>query len=119
EECLQPRPSPEPLIRHIISMDLDQAKSFWRQSLRDCIPSRIAARKSDQATETSQTFRMEKATLIRFAQVQEFCKSLGITPQALGQACWALVLGQMIEKTDVLFGNVLWGRDFEDAEKVM
>ena len=51
--------------------------------------------------------------------MNEFCKSHGITTQALSVSCWALVLAGFVEKLDVVFGLVLSGRNMVDSESVM
>lgn len=39
--------------------------------------------------------------------------------QALGQTCWALVLGSYLKSLEVVFGVVLSGRDTEEANHIM
>ncbi|TGZ81379.1 acetyl-CoA synthetase-like protein [Ascodesmis nigricans] len=111
----QVRPSSTPLLQNIVSVDLQQARAFWEQSLQGCVPAKIPQRQN----KSSQVFRFEKRSSIMSSELQSFCKSLGITPQAVGHACWAMVLAQLVSSPEVVFGSVLWGRDMEDADKIM
>jgi ferricrocin synthase len=51
--------------------------------------------------------------------VQDFCKTQGITIQALGLTCYSAVLATRLRKLDVCFGLVLSGRTVEDFREMM
>lgn len=63
--------------------------------------------------------RVEYASASTRFNITQFCKSIGITLQVLGQACWAALLASRTGSLDVTFGVVLSGRDSEELEKVM
>ena len=52
-------------------------------------------------------------------RVQDFCKTQGITIQALGLTCYSAVLATHLRKLDVCFGLVLSGRTVENFREMM
>lgn len=117
EGVSQPRPSQKGLLRKIVDVDTEEAKRFWSEKLQDAVPTRLPALREPGLQST--TWRCEKRSEVPFDQIQQRCKQLGITVQALGQACWAVMLGRMVGRKDVMFGSVLWGRDEDGADEVM
>lgn len=110
------RPSPRLMIEKIVDTDIEESRRFWSQKLNGVVPSRLPA---SAFSPTAQTERAELVSAISFAEVRAFSKAIGATLQTLGQTCWALVLAYCLGETDVVFGSVLSGRDFDGADEVI
>ncbi|CAG8955860.1 hypothetical protein HYFRA_00008709 [Hymenoscyphus fraxineus] len=93
---------------------VDGAQKFWVDHLKDWsykpIPAILDSQKDVIAT----------LKLTNLSGLEQFRKSLAVTPQALVQAAWLSVL-QTISSTRITLGLVISGRsiDFEDAENVI
>ncbi|KAI5820682.1 hypothetical protein BZA77DRAFT_239966 [Pyronema omphalodes] len=114
---LKSRPSQKLLIENIVNTDAKESKRFWSQVLKGAVPSSFTATAVDAEDDT--THRAELKSAVSYAAVQEFCKKSGVTAQSIGQTCWLLLLAHQLGETDVMFGSVLSGRDFEEAERIM
>ncbi|KAK2807041.1 NRPS [Emmonsiellopsis sp. PD_5] len=106
------------VLRHILNSTSELGLQFWKGALGGyrptCFPKQLGAR-----GDSSRISRKEKLLDISRLEVVSFCKSQGVTLQALGLTCWALVLAGYLKKLDVVFGTVLAGRDIQDAERIM
>lgn len=118
DKSITPRPSPLLMINNIINVDTDESKRYWQQTLNGAVPSRFPSKLTATA-DPAQTYRAERVSLVAFGEAQEFCKKVGATIQSLGQTCWALLLAHYMGETDVVFGSVLAGRDFDEADQIM
>src|SRR6185295_2638318 len=56
---------------------------------------------------------------VEAAGLKGFCRQYGITEQTVGQTCWGLLLAQIHEQPDVVFGTVLACRDGEEEQGIM
>ncbi|RDL30814.1 uncharacterized protein BP5553_10159 [Venustampulla echinocandica] len=89
------------------------AQEFWKEHLQEwrdhTIPTQSEAR--DDIVENS--------TRINLAGLEDFRKTLGVTPQAVFQAAWLSVLQEILSPI-LTIGIVTSGRaiDFDDAEKI-
>lgn len=118
-----PRPSPRLLIENMLSGDAGESKRFWSQLLGGVVPSQFPTVATSESAITANPTKTHRAELISssvpYREIQAFCKQAGVTLQSLGQACWALLLAHHLGETDVVFGAVLSGRDFDGADEVM
>jgi aryl carrier-like protein len=112
------RPDPRLMIEQIVNTDIEESKRFWQQRLHGTVSSRFPSLDAS-AAEPAQTHRAEKISSVPFSEIQAFCKKVVATPQSLGQAVWALALAHHLGETDVVFGSVLSGRDFDGADEIM
>lgn len=113
-DVLEPRPQPRLLIENIIAADIEDSKKFWKRVLNGFVTSSFA-----QKSDVTETHRVEQRSSVTYAEAQEFCKNVGTTVQTLGQVCWGLLLAHSLGETDVVFGTVLSGRHFENADEIM
>ena len=113
-DVLEPRPQPRLLLENIIAADSEAAKKFWKRLLSGIVTSSFS-----QKSDVPDTHRFERRSEVSFAEAQQFCKRVGTTVQTLGQVCWGLLLAHSLGETDVVFGTVLSGRDFEGADEIM
>jgi aryl carrier-like protein len=117
-DALTPRPSPRAMIERIFNTDIEASRHYWKGLLHGMAASHFPG-SAFTSLEPVPTHRAEKTSALSFTAVRGFCKKAGVTVQTLGQCCWALVLGHYLGETDVVFGSVLSGRDFEQAEDIM
>ncbi|KAI0201600.1 putative non-ribosomal peptide synthetase [Astrocystis sublimbata] len=112
-----PRPSYTPYISRIFSVPRSSSQRFWKDLMHGAHATFI----SQTSTISQQiiTHRLEKRSRKGTATIREVCKSLRVTPQVLGQACWAAVLASLTGSLDVVFGVVLSGRETEEAQELM
>ncbi|RPB02033.1 hypothetical protein L873DRAFT_1788049 [Choiromyces venosus 120613-1] len=111
------RPSCRLLLENVYSEDQKHAERFWKQILAGASSSSLRALSTER--EKAKTHRREQNSSIPFSTIQSFCKHTGVTIQSLGQMCWALLLAHHLGESDVMFGTVLSGRDFDSAEEIM
>ncbi|PGH30054.1 hypothetical protein GX50_07184 [[Emmonsia] crescens] len=114
------RGSCDKVLRHILKSTSELGLQFWKGALSGVCPTTFP-KQVYAGGDCSKIHRKEKVLDIPRVGVSSFCKSQGVTLQALGLACWALVLASYLGKLDVVFGTVLAGRDIPDAnaEQVM
>ena len=110
------RLSPRVMIEKIVDTNIGESNRFWSQKLDGVVPSSLPASAFSSA---AQTKRAEIVSSIPFTEAHAFCKQVGATLQSLGQTCWALMLAYYLGETDVVFGSVLSGRDFDGADEIM
>lgn len=112
------RPPYDRILQHIISSSEDKAQEFWRTSLANFTP-RYFPRMIGAGGNESVVHRAEKTLTISHEKIDKFCRRHGVTVQALTVTSWALVLAGFLKSLDVVFGLVLSGRNFVDAQEVM
>ncbi|KAM5447569.1 NRPS cluster protein [Microsporum canis] len=111
------RPPYQNVLEHIIDSSSEAGLQFWKGALTDAKPS-LFPRQPDAASQGSLVYRKETASDIPLPEVLNYCKSYGVTVQALGLTCWTIVLASYLKRLDVLFGTVMLGRDTEEASNV-
>ncbi|KFY72517.1 hypothetical protein V499_07348 [Pseudogymnoascus sp. VKM F-103] len=104
-------PSFLPLLGAILNSnsptDEEKRKAFWLEQdlavhrFPDLTPLRVESSRSVVSKTTS------KLTL---AEIEEKCREMGVSVQAVGQAVWARLLGAYVGEGRVAFGVVLSGR---------
>ncbi|KAJ4138022.1 non-ribosomal peptide synthetase nps2 [Fusarium equiseti] len=112
------RPPVEPFITRVLHSTTRKAQEFWTQYLEDASSSVIATRALFPAEETAAQ-RFESVSTITLSDIDTACKRLSVSLQVLCQACWSITLARQIKSTDVTFGTVLSGRDFDGAESLV
>ncbi|OBT43519.1 Nonribosomal Peptide Synthase (NRPS) [Pseudogymnoascus sp. WSF 3629] len=111
-------PSFLPLLGAILNSnsptDEERRKAFWTEQnlavhrFPDLTPLRVESTRSVVSKMTS------KMTL---AEIEEKCREMGVSVQAVGQAVWARVLGAYVGEGRVAFGVVLSGRGVAGGEE--
>ncbi|KAL1967788.1 hypothetical protein VTN77DRAFT_2477 [Rasamsonia byssochlamydoides] len=112
------RPPYEPVLQQIIASSGDKAQEFWRASLANFTP-RQFPRGTGAGGNESLVHRAEKTLTVPHEKIDQFCRHHGVTVQALAVTSWALVLAGFLKSLDVVFGLVLSGRNFVDAQEIM
>ncbi|KAI1810363.1 amino acid adenylation domain-containing protein [Poronia punctata] len=112
-----PRPSSRAYLAHMLSISDSSSQAYWRHTLSGARPTLLAKRESIQ--QGKMVHRAERYSKRNAADLRDLCKRLHITPQVLGQGCWAAVLSSLTKCLDVVFGVVLSGRNTEEARELM
>ncbi|KAM5371350.1 hypothetical protein ACJZ2D_008048 [Fusarium nematophilum] len=113
------QPSVEPFLTRISKAESHEAKEFWAQYLEGVSPTIIPRRSSELSAHEKGLQRREFKSNISVVEINNFCKKLSISLQVLCQACWAIALAQQTRNLDVTFGNVMSGRDFDGADRLV
>jgi aryl carrier-like protein len=114
-----PRPSYKPLLARIMQSSSSDAANFWRSQLSGIESTLFPEQRPAPGTTRVATQRREAHSRVRAAAIQGFCKTEGISLQAVGQACWAFILSHYVKKLDVVFGVVVAGREMNGAEDLL
>ncbi|KAG6069651.1 NRPS protein [Claviceps sp. LM84 group G4] len=93
--------------------------AFWKTYLSHARPTVFTKRPSMCAAEDGIVFREDHIASHAMSTISSFCKQNSISLQSLCTACWAAVVGFLSESLDTVFGAVLSGRDFDDADQLM
>jgi aryl carrier-like protein/NRPS condensation-like uncharacterized protein len=111
------RPSYALVLEEIISGSSADAEDFWSGFLSDS-PSTLISQYSNVKNHQSEVLRCEISSKKSAEFIKSFCRSESITMQAIGQACWTLVLASYVRSLEVVYGVVLSGRDSEESREV-
>jgi len=111
----RPRPrSFRDYVRWLREQDRAPARAFWQGHLKDLAgPTRLRAGNPTASTDrTPQHFRQAALSLSgpSAERLQALVRRERLTPNAVVQGAWALLLGQYSGEPDVVFGAVVSGR---------
>lgn len=112
------RPSYHAFLQHIVNSSGEKSLQFWKGTLDGVNPTPFP-KQINAGGNLRAVHRQERTLNVSGPKVTTFCKTHGVTAQALGLTCWALVLAEYIGRLDIVFGTILFGRDFDDAEHIM
>ncbi|KAK4495598.1 hypothetical protein PRZ48_012866 [Zasmidium cellare] len=112
----KPRPIYDAAVDLALDATTDKALHFWKDTLSGAQVTRIT---DIEEPPTARTHRAERAISITASKARTFCKSHGVSLQALTQATWALLLSSYTKHLEVIFGIVLACRDSEEAEAIL
>ncbi|KAK1985595.1 amino acid adenylation domain-containing protein [Colletotrichum cereale] len=89
----------------------DGASEFWKSHFKGFRPTqhKLSA-KLPNALCDEQTKTTIKPLDIPLGQLQDFCKTLGVSPLSFFQTAWSVFLCIVYGETDICFGNVMSGR---------
>lgn len=116
------RPDCEHILESIMStQQSSNASEFWAAQLSGVTPCIIERTHNAQQTSNnpSNSIRAQLTSRISAATIKNLCKQQAVTPQTLGQCCFALVLATYLRRLDLVYGLVLSGRDTEDAQSLI
>ncbi|KAJ3213040.1 hypothetical protein HDU67_003455, partial [Dinochytrium kinnereticum] len=104
------------MVDYIFAQDVSSSESFWRTYLKDVEPSLLTAPgylSEDSALETEIVRDLE--------EVQIAARKAGVTLAVFMKAAWGLTLRKYTRDNDVVFGQVLAGRDVpvKDIESIV
>ncbi|KAJ6262346.1 hypothetical protein Dda_3153 [Drechslerella dactyloides] len=108
------RPDYKPFLQKIINLDMDNSIRFWKQLLSGSAPQTFPA--AEDGWEILKAERVSSVSVEKFVRV---CKDQRISEPVLGQACWSLLLSDMLAQDDIVFGTVVSGRETEESEEYM
>jgi aryl carrier-like protein len=112
------RPSNKGTLEHILSSSDARASRYWTEYISGATPCSFLS----QVPKPLSRFhvnRLQRRSSVSATDIRSFIKSQGISVQALGQVCWALLLAYFLKSLEVTFGVILSGRDTEQSNEVM
>ncbi|MEV5576920.1 condensation domain-containing protein, partial [Spirillospora sp. NPDC052269] len=89
--------------------DLGAARTAWREALRDSEPTIMAPAKGDRTPVDPDEIRVELTTALA-TRLQEQARIHGLTMSTVMRGAWALLLGRLTDRRDVVFGGTTAGR---------
>ena len=116
-DCFKPRPKYNDAIEAALAAQSEDALRFWADTLSGTVARPFPQIGSER--EKDQTHRSERQTSISWWSARSFCKTQGVSMQALAQTCWALTLAHYIRSMEVMFGAVLACRNNKETEEVV
>ncbi|KAI6383104.1 hypothetical protein MCOR25_000292 [Pyricularia grisea] len=123
-----PRPAYLDYLGHILESATEESKDFWIDTLTGAYATNIqprklqlGSRKASDNTKPRETpiHRAELTSTKPASELSAFCRRRAVSPQVVGQVCWAAVLSRRVQSLDLTFGCVLSGRETESAETLM
>ena len=112
------RPSYRETLEHVLNSSSARASRYWKEYVSGAKPTNFLSHVQTSFWQ-SQINRLERCSSVSATDIRSFVKSQGISIQALGQICWALLLGYYLKTLEVTFGVILSGRDTEQSHDVM
>ncbi|KAI1429723.1 putative non-ribosomal peptide synthetase [Xylaria sp. FL1777] len=112
-----PRQLYKPYLSRMIFRPDSPSQEFWAGLLHEANTTLVPRVDTTHGNDTFH--RLEKQSRMSITDIRTLCKDLRITPQVIGQACWAAVLASLTKSLDIIFGVVLSGRDTEEAQGLM
>ncbi|MFE9701917.1 amino acid adenylation domain-containing protein [Streptomyces sp. NPDC005930] len=104
---LPPVPPYKEYLAWLAGQDRDAAEQAWRQALDGAEPTLVAGQTPGAALPETLVEDVDPA-LAR--ALTDRARSLGLTPNTVFQTAWALVLGSLTGRDDVVFGETVSGR---------
>ncbi|TLD23897.1 hypothetical protein PspLS_06863 [Pyricularia sp. CBS 133598] len=123
-----PRPEYIDYLGHILESATEESKHFWIDTLTGAYATNIQPRKLQLGRRKTSDNIKPRETPVHRAELKSakpatelsaFCRRRAVSPQVVGQVCWAAVLSRRVQSLDVTFGCVLSGRETESAESLM
>ncbi|KAH9884368.1 amino acid adenylation domain-containing protein [Xylariomycetidae sp. FL2044] len=118
--CFEARPSYRPYLAHLLRSTGPEPDNFWASYLHDVRPTVLDLPRDDApARREPAVHRVEIPSELGLEDLKTLCGKYHITPQILGQGCWAAVLAFLSRTLEVTFGGILSGRDGEEAQDLV
>ncbi len=96
----------------LAGQDAEAAEAAWRTALAGAEPCLVAP-EAGPLTPVLPEHHVTRAPAGLTAAVGEQARRLGVTPNTLVQAAWAVLLGRLTHRQDVVFGTTVSGRPAE------
>ncbi|OFU55021.1 non-ribosomal peptide synthetase [Corynebacterium sp. HMSC11E11] len=102
-------PGAFPALLEAIAEDGPEARRAWEARLRGVVPALVGPEATP--TRAGQSSRMSSVGQDVVDRLHAVTRRLGVTPAVAYQAAWARTLGIVLGRDDVVFGEVVSGRD--------
>ncbi|KAF4958673.1 hypothetical protein FGADI_2223 [Fusarium gaditjirri] len=110
-EPIHPTPSYASYIQRALGMNKQGCYAYWRALLKDSAPTNVIQRhRTSLQTSPTQVLRKVVST--------PPLASVNITTSTVIKAAWASVLAKVTGKTDVVFGNIISGRNSNNVPQI-
>lgn len=100
------------MIEHVFSQDQEASEVFWKDYLAHCRPTSIVDRADTTKKTPNNNFfpTVDRTLASPLAELEDFSSSISGTLTSTIQAVFGIILAQVLETHDVVFGAVLSGR---------
>ncbi|KAJ3053452.1 hypothetical protein HK097_004236 [Rhizophlyctis rosea] len=105
------RPQFDLIVDHLSAIQPEEGKEFWKSKLEGFVPVSLPnmhGRLTTEAETATHLFELRSSTALD--KLEDVCKELEVSEQAVGQAAWAFLLSAYCGEGDVAFGHVVSGR---------
>ncbi|KAI5923452.1 amino acid adenylation domain-containing protein [Camillea tinctor] len=106
-------------LERLISRSSLKSEMFWSDFLHGAQPTLLEPVGHLPEDAPITIHRSKRVSRLGLSDIKAICRNYRITPQILGQGCWAAVLASLSESLDVSFGVVLSGRETEEAQNLL
>jgi amino acid adenylation domain-containing protein len=107
---LPPAISFGPFLQAMASMNLENSDKFWQSTLQNFSPSRLPVIGQQTDRSGPPTWLLRLATTYSLSWVEEAIKEHRTSLLAVCHAVWAGIISELIQESDICFGNVVSGR---------
>ncbi|KAI8825122.1 uncharacterized protein EV422DRAFT_246716 [Fimicolochytrium jonesii] len=108
-ESIRQRPPFAKFCEFFCGIDLSSALAYWTAELQDISPAFFPSIGGKRLV--GPDHGTQRRSLLPVWMLNDFCKRHRVTPAALGQLVWGKLLGYYTRSHDVVFGNVVSGRN--------
>ncbi|KAI9325601.1 hypothetical protein DFJ73DRAFT_965713 [Zopfochytrium polystomum] len=105
-----PRASLRDFVDYVCAQDPDESKAFWQTYLAGTATSELVVRATDESSDPSGGGAAPTAK-VSMAEIRAAAKEAGVSIATVAKASWALCLRKYVRESDVIFGQVVSGRD--------
>ncbi|KAJ3250841.1 hypothetical protein HK103_003080 [Boothiomyces macroporosus] len=99
----------KPLVQYIENQDRELQKQFWKEYMNNALP--LPPIQSEPESESFGTSQVQFFTTATVNDLARISKNAKVTVSALLKAAWALTLRRFTSRNDIMFGNIVSGRD--------
>ncbi|CAJ2505863.1 Uu.00g132570.m01.CDS01 [Anthostomella pinea] len=106
-------------LSRLHSMSGSAATRFWADILHNAHPTLLGKARETPNGSQRTIHRLSAVSELGVLDIKALCKRYRVTPQVLGQGCWAAVLATLSKSLDLVFGVVLSGRDTDESQDLL
>lgn len=100
----------EVYLRHMVSVDLEEALQYWKAALSNFEPTYFPSLSGKISSPSQTAGSVQKVIQIPLSEVLKQCRQASTSLLSVVHGSWAKLLHMVTGETDLCFGNVMSGR---------
>ena len=101
----------EKFIEWVQDQNISSVVDYWKTSLRGLSPTKLCHKKANAKIKANEILFSLSAN--KTSQLIELSRKAGVTLNTILQAAWSILLGNQLNKSDVVFGVTVSGRQID------